>query len=92
MRLFQRRRLAINAVDAMSSHTDRKPLLSVKTQMHRLRDVLITVTDSETGIDPKDMNRIFEAFVTTKSEGMGMELSICRFDCAGSRWAALGHA
>ncbi len=70
--------LVMNAVEAMSSLTDRKPLLSVKTQMSELRDVLIIVTDCGTGIDPKDTNRIFEAFFTTKPEGMGMGLSICR--------------
>jgi PAS domain S-box-containing protein len=70
--------LIMNAVEAMSSLTDCKPLLSVKVQMYELRDVLITVTDCGTGIDPKDINRIFEAFFTTKAEGMGMGLSICR--------------
>ena len=39
-----------NAVEAMSSLTDTKSLLSVKTQMYELRDVLITVTDCGTGI------------------------------------------
>ena len=67
-----------NAVEAMSSLTDRKLLLSVKTQKYELHDVLITVTDCGTGIDPKDRNRIFEALFTTKSEGMGMGLSICK--------------
>jgi signal transduction histidine kinase len=41
-------------------------------------NVLITVTDSGTGIDPEHKDRIFEAFFTTKSSGMGMGLSICR--------------
>jgi signal transduction histidine kinase len=36
------------------------------------------VADSGTGIDPKSMDRIFDAFFTTKSHGMGMGLSICR--------------
>ena len=40
--------------------------------------MLITVQDTGTGIDPKDMDRIFDAFFTTKSSGMGMGLSICR--------------
>jgi PAS domain S-box-containing protein len=70
--------LVMNAVEAMSSLTDRKPLLSVETQISELHDVLITVTDCGTGIDQKDIDHIFDAFFTTKAEGMGMGLSICR--------------
>jgi signal transduction histidine kinase len=40
--------------------------------------LLIVVEDSGMGIDPKNIDRIFEAFFTTKSHGMGMGLSICR--------------
>jgi signal transduction histidine kinase len=39
---------------------------------------LITVEDSGPGIDPNDLDRIFEAFFTTKSHGRGLGLSICR--------------
>jgi signal transduction histidine kinase len=38
----------------------------------------MSVEDSGTGIDPKNIERIFESFYTTKSQGMGMGLSICR--------------
>jgi signal transduction histidine kinase len=40
--------------------------------------VLVTVRDTGPGVDPRDMERIFEAFYTTKSSGLGMGLSICR--------------
>jgi len=40
--------------------------------------VVITVEDSGTGIDPKITGRIFDAFYTTKSHGMGVGLAICR--------------
>ena len=43
----------------------------------RLR-TLITVSDNGTGIEPKNMQRIFDSFFTTKVHGMGMGLSICR--------------
>ena len=38
----------------------------------------MAVQDSGTGIDPEHTDRLFEAFFTTKSDGMGMGLSICR--------------
>jgi two-component system, LuxR family, sensor kinase FixL len=38
----------------------------------------VAVEDSGAGIDPKDVDRIFDSFFTTKSQGMGMGLSICR--------------
>jgi signal transduction histidine kinase len=70
--------LIINAVDAMSSVTNRLRSLRVKTEMQGSDHLLITVEDSGTGIDVKDIDRIFDAFYTTKSHGMGMGLSICR--------------
>jgi PAS domain S-box-containing protein len=86
--------LTMNAVEAMNALTDRGRLLSVKTQTRDENDVLITVTDCGTGIDPKHMNRIFEAFFTTKPQGMGMGLSICRSIVeahGGQLWAAPGR-
>jgi signal transduction histidine kinase len=45
---------------------------------HDGNGVLLSVEDSGTGVEAQDVNRIFEAFFTTKAEGMGMGLSICR--------------
>jgi signal transduction histidine kinase len=70
--------LIMNAVDAMSAVADRARILRVKTEIHEFNSLLITVEDSGTGIDPKNINRVFDAFFTTKSQGMGMGLSICR--------------
>ena len=42
------------------------------------RDVLIAVSDTGTGLDPDKMGRLFDAFFTTKAEGMGMGLAVCR--------------
>jgi signal transduction histidine kinase len=50
----------------------------VKSAIHDPDGVLVSVEDAGTGIDPKDIDRIFESFFTTKAEGMGMGLSICR--------------
>jgi len=70
--------LIMNAVDAMSTVQNRERILRIKTEVHKLDSVLITVEDSGTGIDPANLERIFDAFFTTKSHGMGMGLSICR--------------
>jgi PAS domain S-box-containing protein len=70
--------LFMNAIDAMSSVTDRARVLTIKSRLDVSDGVLITLEDSGTGIDASHMDRIFDAFFTTKSEGMGMGLSICR--------------
>jgi len=70
--------LLMNAVEAMGAVNDRPRLLRVKTEMPEPHEVSITVQDSGTGIDQKDMDRIFRSFFTTKSNGMGMGLAICQ--------------
>jgi signal transduction histidine kinase len=70
--------LITNAVDAMSPVTDRKRVLTITSRIVDPDRLEITLEDSGTGIDPSDMDRIFDAFFTTKSDGMGMGLSICR--------------
>jgi PAS domain S-box-containing protein len=70
--------LIMNAVDAMSTVEDRERILRVKTEVQGSNDCLISVEDSGIGIDPKNINRIFDAFFTTKPHGMGMGLAICR--------------
>ncbi len=68
----------MNAVDAMSAVVGRSRILRLKTELHEFDNILLTVGDTGTGIEPKNINRIFEAFFTTKSHGMRMGLSICR--------------
>ena len=70
--------LVMNAVDAMSSVTDRERILIVRSAMSESDHILITVEDSGNGIEPNHVNRVFEAFFTTKAKGMGMGLSISR--------------
>ena len=69
--------LLLNAVEAMGSveAAPRELLISTKQDG---TDVLVAVRDSGPGIDPSHRERVFDAFHTTKSSGMGMGLSICR--------------
>jgi signal transduction histidine kinase len=69
--------LILNAVEAMGSLEEGVRELSITTK-HEAGGVLIAVGDSGPGIDPEHLDRVFEAFYTTKSSGVGMGLSICR--------------
>jgi signal transduction histidine kinase len=85
--------LIMNAVEAMGPVTNRERLLSIKSDVHDPGTVMIMVEDSGTGIDPNNTERIFEAFFTTKSDGMGMGLAMCRsiIEAHGGRlWASPG--
>ena len=81
--------LILNAVEAMGSReTEARELLISSEQDHT--GVLVAVRDSGPGIDPDHLERVFQAFYTTKLSGTGMGLSICRsiIDAHGGRlWA-----
>jgi PAS domain S-box-containing protein len=81
--------LLLNAVEAMgSTEAGARELLISTEQDHR--GVLVAVHDSGPGIEPDHLDRVFDAFYTTKSSGMGMGLSICRSIIAahgGRLWA-----
>ena len=82
--------LILNAVEAMGSIEEGVRELSITTKQHEAGGVLVAVRDSGPGIDSKDLDRVFDAFYTTKSSGVGMGLSICRsiIDAHGGRlWA-----
>ena len=82
--------LILNAVEAMTAVKKGARELSISTEQHRAGSVLVAVSDSGPGIDPKHLDRVFDAFYTTKSSGVGMGLSICRsiIDAHGGRlWA-----
>ena len=69
--------LIINAVEAMSSVPEdaRKLLISARKDVG---GVVVVVQDSGPGLSPESLDRLFDAFYTTKAGGMGMGLSICR--------------
>jgi PAS domain S-box-containing protein len=70
--------LILNAVEAMSSVEAGKRELLISTEQSDTRGVLVAVRDSGPGIEPEHLDRVFEAFYTTKSSGVGMGLSISR--------------
>jgi signal transduction histidine kinase len=81
--------LILNAVEAMGSVEAGAGELLISTE-HDHTGVLVAVRDSGPGIDATHLKRVFEAFYTTKSSGVGMGLSICRsiIDAHGGRlWA-----
>jgi signal transduction histidine kinase len=69
--------LITNAIYAMASK-DEPRVLCVKSEAHEGDRVVVSVADTGTGISPQDIDRIFNPLFTTKSDGMGMGLSICR--------------
>jgi PAS domain S-box-containing protein len=82
--------LILNAVDAMSSVEDGTRELSIRAEQSQAGGILVAVHDSGHGVDPVNLERVFEPFYTTKSKGMGMGLSICRsiIEAHGGRlWA-----
>jgi C4-dicarboxylate-specific signal transduction histidine kinase len=70
--------LVMNGIEAMQSVTDRSRELVIRSDQNETQQVLISVTDCGVGISTENADRLFNAFFTTKSSGMGMGLSICR--------------
>jgi len=82
--------LVMNGIEAMQSVTDRPRELVIQSGQDETHRVLVTVTDTGVGISANNADRLFNAFFTTKSSGMGMGLSICRsiMEAHGGRlWA-----
>jgi PAS domain S-box-containing protein len=70
--------LVTNAMDAMKAVEDRPRVLRIRSEGLEQQWVVISVEDTGTGISAENKDRIFDAFFTTKSDGMGLGLSICR--------------
>jgi C4-dicarboxylate-specific signal transduction histidine kinase len=70
--------LILNAIEAMSSGDEGPRELLISTEHSQTDGIIVAVRDSGPGIDPEQLDRVFDAFYTTKSSGVGMGLSICR--------------
>jgi PAS domain S-box-containing protein len=82
--------LLMNAIEAMDSITDRPRELLIRSGKDDTDQLILSVTDSGIGISADSANRLFNAFFTTKSSGLGMGLSICRsiVEAHGGRMSA----
>jgi len=69
--------LITNAIDSMAAK-DGSRVLWVNSKVHDSDGIMVSVEDTGMGVEPKDIDRIFNPLFTTKSYGMGMGLSICR--------------
>jgi signal transduction histidine kinase len=69
--------LITNAIDAMAAMNEER-VLSIRSEIHRSGDVMVSVEDTGTGLGPGAADRIFNPMFTTKTHGMGMGLSISR--------------
>jgi PAS domain S-box-containing protein len=85
--------LVMNGIEAMQSVTDRRRELVIRSCQDETQQVLVSLTDCGVGISAENANRLFNAFFTTKSSGMGMGLSICRsiVEAHGGRLSASGN-
>jgi PAS domain S-box-containing protein len=67
-----------NAIESMDNTMDRSRVLRVITKSHGPDAIIVAVDDSGPGIDPRRLSSIFDPFITTKPDGMGLGLAICR--------------
>jgi signal transduction histidine kinase len=82
--------LIMNAIEAMRAIRDQTRVLRIRTEEQPSGNIVFLVQDSGVGVDPEDSSRVFEAFYTTKAEGIGMGLTISRsiIEAHGGRlWA-----
>jgi signal transduction histidine kinase len=72
-----------NAVEAMVGTTNRSRMLRLRTEVCGRDEIVVSVEDSGPGIDPRQLEKVFNAFVSTKAHGTGLGLAICRMIVEG---------
>ena len=85
--------LVMNGIDAMEPITDRPRELLIGSRQDKADQILVTVEDCGVGISAENADRLFNAFFTTKSDGMGMGLRISRsiIEAHGGRLSAANN-
>jgi C4-dicarboxylate-specific signal transduction histidine kinase len=81
-----------NALDAMNTVDDRSRDLLIRTELEEGDWVRLSVKDAGVGFDPQTTDKLFEAFYSTKNDGMGVGLSVSRSiieSHQGRLWAVL---
>jgi len=86
--------LMMNAIEAVRAISDRTRVLRIRTEEQPSDNIAVLVQDSGVGVDPEHSSRMFEAFYTTKVEGVGMGLTISRsiIEAHGGRLWAVANA
>jgi signal transduction histidine kinase len=82
----------MNAMQAMQHCAPGEALLLLQTRIHEQGGVVCSVADTGPGIPPEHLPKLFDAFFSTKEDGMGMGLPICRsiIETHGGRiWAGM---
>ena len=70
--------LIVNALEAIAKNKDGERELSISSGKDQSNNLIVTVRDTGEGLDPANLERVFDAFFTTKPDGMGMGLAISR--------------
>ena len=86
--------LFINAIESLRAISDRPRRVAISSALMDGKDVLLKISDSGGGIASEDMEHIFDAFFTTKTNGTGLGLPLCRSiveDHGGRLWASQGE-
>ncbi|MGO7329984.1 sensor histidine kinase [Rhizobium leguminosarum] len=70
--------LILNAIDAVASVQNQSKIIGVQTSGDQSNGLVVSITDTGTGLAGNPPDRIFKAFYTTKSNSIGIGLSVCR--------------